>query len=99
MAVKLRAEYTPVLHMPVLKEGKSKVAPNALDLYDSSGYTSAGECEYPYITNTQRDLTVFEAIVRCVWICKGTTTGTGSSEIRETIELFVFCSFVPITCV
>lgn len=66
MAVKLRAEYTPVLHMPVLKEGKSKVAPNALDLYDSSGYTSAGECEYPYITNTQRDLTVFEAIVRCV---------------------------------
>ncbi|GAA6097785.1 pleiotropic regulator 1, partial [Tachysurus ichikawai] len=40
MAIKLRGDYGPVLHMPVLKEGKSKV-PHALDLYSSSGYTSA----------------------------------------------------------
>ncbi|XP_017316551.1 pleiotropic regulator 1 [Ictalurus punctatus] len=52
MAVKLRAEYTPVLHMPVLKEGKSKVAPNALDLYDSSGYTSAESDPEYLITGT-----------------------------------------------
>lgn len=44
MATKLRTEYGPVLHMPVLKEGKSKVASHALDPYDSTGYTSAGKC-------------------------------------------------------
>lgn len=45
MATKLRTEYGPVLHMPVLKEGRSKAATIALDPYSSSGYTSVGKRE------------------------------------------------------
>ncbi|KAK3507747.1 hypothetical protein QTP70_035010, partial [Hemibagrus guttatus] len=52
ISVKLRTEYGPVLHMPVLKEGKSKVAPNALDPYNSSGYMSAESDPEYLITGT-----------------------------------------------
>ncbi|TSL54339.1 Pleiotropic regulator 1 [Bagarius yarrelli] len=52
MSAKLRTEYGPVLHMPVLKEGKSKMAPNVADPYNSSGYTSAESDSEYLITGT-----------------------------------------------
>lgn len=41
MAAKLRAEYSSILHMPVLKEGRDK--DHMLDPY-SMGYSDPGEC-------------------------------------------------------
>lgn len=42
MNAKLRAEYGPVLHMPVLKEGK-KDTQNSEEPYGSAGYALAGK--------------------------------------------------------
>ncbi|XP_016145068.1 pleiotropic regulator 1-like [Sinocyclocheilus grahami] len=38
MAVKMRAEYKPVLHMPVLKEGRERGPLHASDPYGPLGY-------------------------------------------------------------
>uniref|UniRef100_A0AAR2K4M8 Pleiotropic regulator 1 n=1 Tax=Pygocentrus nattereri TaxID=42514 RepID=A0AAR2K4M8_PYGNA len=50
MLVKLRTEYGPVLHMPVLKEVRGKPL-NPSDPIDSSGYLPADDAEY-LITGT-----------------------------------------------
>ncbi|XP_076872528.1 pleiotropic regulator 1 [Brachyhypopomus gauderio] len=51
-AVKLRTEYGPVLHMPVLKEGRGKGTLGASDLYDSSGYPPVDSGPEYLITGT-----------------------------------------------
>lgn len=42
MAAKLRAEYSAVLHMPVLKEGKDRVS-HTSDQYEHQSYSHPGE--------------------------------------------------------
>lgn len=42
MAVKMRTEYGPVLHMPVLKEGRDKGPLDASDPYGQIGYPLPG---------------------------------------------------------
>lgn len=42
MAVKMRAEYGPVLHMPVLKEGRDKGPLHGSDPYGQPGYPLPG---------------------------------------------------------
>uniref|UniRef100_A0A673HMM0 Pleiotropic regulator 1 n=1 Tax=Sinocyclocheilus rhinocerous TaxID=307959 RepID=A0A673HMM0_9TELE len=48
MAVKMKAEYKPVLHMPVLKEGRERGPLHASDPYDASpDYLVTGTHPYP----------------------------------------------------
>lgn len=42
MTVKMRAEYKPVLHMPVLKEGRDRGPLHASDPYGQLGYPLPG---------------------------------------------------------
>ena len=43
MGVKLKTEYSPVLHMPVLKEGKDRVSLPAISLQGLQSYSQPGE--------------------------------------------------------
>uniref|UniRef100_A0A671MDY7 Pleiotropic regulator 1-like n=1 Tax=Sinocyclocheilus anshuiensis TaxID=1608454 RepID=A0A671MDY7_9TELE len=46
MAVKMRAEYKPVLHMPVLKEGRERGPLHTSDPYGPLGYPLSGAPDY-----------------------------------------------------
>lgn len=45
LAVKLKADYSPVLHMPVLKEGKDRMSQYPDGLHDNEAYMQPGEWE------------------------------------------------------
>uniref|UniRef100_A0A8C1FG90 Pleiotropic regulator 1 n=2 Tax=Cyprinus carpio TaxID=7962 RepID=A0A8C1FG90_CYPCA len=52
MAVKMRAEYKPVLHMPVLKEGRERGPLHASDPYGQLGYPLPGALPDYLVTGT-----------------------------------------------
>uniref|UniRef100_A0A671MAH6 Pleiotropic regulator 1-like n=1 Tax=Sinocyclocheilus anshuiensis TaxID=1608454 RepID=A0A671MAH6_9TELE len=49
MAVKMRAEYKPVLHMPVLKEGRERGPLHTSDPYGPLGYPLTGLMEFFFL--------------------------------------------------
>uniref|UniRef100_A0A8C8DJJ9 Pleiotropic regulator 1 n=1 Tax=Oryzias sinensis TaxID=183150 RepID=A0A8C8DJJ9_9TELE len=51
LAVKLKADYSPVLHMPVLKEGKDRMSQYPDGLHDNEAYMQPDDPEY-LITGT-----------------------------------------------
>lgn len=50
MGVKLKADYSAVLHMPVLKEGTERVSQLAGSMLGHQSYTQPGECKTNFIT-------------------------------------------------
>lgn len=42
MGVKLKADYSPVMHMPILKEVKDRVYPQPSSMQDQLGYPQTG---------------------------------------------------------
>lgn len=54
MGVKLKADYSAVLHMPVLKEGTERVSQLAGSMLGHQSYTQPGECKTNFITKETR---------------------------------------------